>query len=854
LLTSGSGIEALQIFYSIEAASNMIFDRSTVRRLSCNGRLPLTPSSKNEAVASFLVVDGKGVNETKSQAEKSTPVKVLLTKSPPSRASTSSTLNETQSITPLSEYSPNHGDSVLGNCGPVENSKNGEQETGYGAKESPVVHSQRTDCTFGSKETHARSRKNDIAQDRISDTFPRIETGNRATEANTSNNGVTLNSNEGEISFTKQLMDGSYCGNMHENIAARDDFALIKVCYNGYVRLIPINSRTDDIGSATKELAVLLRAAFGISQQQYEVVGLVESTGNSEPQIVVPLSTVVSGRFIRESGEFELLVSVGDREVDPSMPSQSSYQQFLSDDVSSSHETFDEEAIVDTTEGGFISADLYFHIIRQFVKENELEAYQGESLSSYISEKFVKEDGEITGALQAAYQVFMFSRQIDRFVCALKSIADCIMREQFSDGEYDEEEAVLQLSSIEHLLDTAQFLYSSNDLSVAAYIALCQNIIESDAVVTSVYQSYRMCLEQDFDEDATASLEGLEGTPSSHSLDYLLHAMRQVGEDLEPIGVDSDLKGHPVLLTWAFNLGAYDLPQQAREFLFKRFIGGDEFIQSACQLFLLDQDIDSLVEALLTRFKILQQDKWDGLLDDLPDTVVAAVTHLVEHGCINMADAAALTSSFAIGDSSLELCHEKFMINGDAQEFLLSLENHVKKVTALDKLQEPSLDSDFAALDNNKENIPDCPAREDNQSYDVIFDVLKDFDPAEVAALRLSAARRDPLFRCALEQFRDDGNTNTLCHALHQVAETVVEDTVEKIPGYDDAKEQINNERRYGLRLILAYLVENGIMKTAHGCSLLERFDDGDSAVHDALRSFEATYDASSFVVRLRSI
>ena len=61
-------------------------------------------------------------------------------------------------------------------------------------------------------------------------------------------------------------------------------------------------------------------------------------------------------------------------------------------------------------------------------------------------------------------------------------------------------------------------------------------------------------------------------------------------------------------------------------------------------------------------------------------------------------------------------------------------------------------------------------------------------------------------------------------------------------------------QRQYGLHMLLSYLVENNVISLKLGNDLVERFDDGDEAVHAALWRFDRSEDATALMRRLQSI
>ena len=365
-----------------------------------------------------------------------------------------------------------------------------------------------------------------------------------------------------------------------------------------------------------------------------------------------------------------------------------------------------------------------------------------EALKLYVASKFCIDDS-VTGPLQVAYKIFSeWTGDPSRFGSALTVIAEAVMREQFSNIEgkdnrdgscnwkYDCEKYdhdYVQMSTMDHLLDVAEFLHFSGDVTTPSYVTLCQAILEGHPAIRSVYQSYRICLTRDImyncneekeDDDVP---EGLGGTPSTHSLDYLLYALRQACRSLDPINAYQDddsatassFSSSRELLEWAMHVGTRNLPCHIRDEMDCLFRDGDKHLLLVCRIFLLDEDEAILEDTIMTRWKLLCQERdivqtkaaslvqnegdesrnsldatasellgssSKANLDDVPDSLLSAAATLVRHNRISQDAAAAVIASFAVGNPVLQMIHDEFLASQDILNFLEALEDMVVEI------------------------------------------------------------------------------------------------------------------------------------------------------------------------------
>mmetsp|Transcript_31651 Transcript_31651/g.46518 ORF Transcript_31651/g.46518 Transcript_31651/m.46518 type:complete len:774 (-) Transcript_31651:1113-3434(-) len=415
---------------------------------------------------------------------------------------------------------------------------------------------------------------------------------------NTPNTSVTKSNN---IAFVEEEEEeeGEQC-TTHQ-IPAQEQW--VKVEHNKKIRIFFLPPVTHNIALSTLELADILTAAFDIKATD-KIVGLKIKSKKEEQvkddklcgnnfvngqghQVMLPLSFVVSGGITQIKSNNTSL-----RQFFPSSMSQNQSDFLDSDELvfqlvlkestalhfdnrfgqthtaksqsaadnsttSSESATNDtlfeddpqedmsvhssEESVKALNDGTVLNAFYFIRCLYVMVKHKKINQADVDILTSYIMKNEV--NGNISGTLACAFLVAEWKQDTDYFGRTLKKIAKCISNAPLSqDQTRSGAKFEVAISSMDVMLEIAEILFETHQLSAEQYIALMKAILDGADEIKLAFESYRSSLIQFFhgEENVDRRHEVYDSNDNcqredANLLDDLSHDLLQIGQKLDPI-------------------------------------------------------------------------------------------------------------------------------------------------------------------------------------------------------------------------------------------------------------------------------------------------------------------------------
>lgn len=408
-------------------------------------------------------------------------------------------------------------------------------------------------------------------------------------------------------------------------------------------------------------------------------------------------------------------------------------------------------------------------LVGLLVEKGGLTAAQGNLLFDHAEVEADRNGGLIKGPLKTAYYIAEWAKDAVYLCEGLSALSETIAVGAGMAPRDDDGASCLSMNTIDFLLEASEttFLESlrkdtfstpsggaddqDHDLddddvmSPENFWALHHAILVSHPAIVAVYEGYKRSLVKALDlsytlnggEDIeTASAEKTEDECIGSALEFLLHALKRIGQALEPIPMGKDdeeeeddrydedatkkastcrtFKSSSGSMTFVEELDSLaqileivvaDLPESLQILAYSLLTEGDGYLAECLKDYVRDGDFKQVQEDILVRLQVavksmehdLKLDQLieaaekrdaerkglyeDGADDDddddvvVPKSIVAAAATLVEHGRISEEAATFLVSKVALAeDSSLSQIYEYFHATGNVVTFLQSLE------------------------------------------------------------------------------------------------------------------------------------------------------------------------------------
>ena len=405
-------------------------------------------------------------------------------------------------------------------------------------------------------------------------------------------------------------------------------------------------------------------------------------------------------------------------------------------------------------------------LVGLLVEKGGLTAAQGNLLFDHAEVEADRNGGLIKGPLLTSYCIAEWAKDAVYLCEGLSALSETIAVDAGMAPRDDDGDSCLSMNTIDFLLEASEttFLESlrKDTLSIPSggaddqdhdvdldddvmspenFWALHHAILVSHPAIVAVYEGYKRSLVKALDlsytlnggEDIeTASAEKTEDECIGSSLEFLLHALKRIGQALEPVPMGKDdeeeeddrydedttkkastcrtLKSSSGSMTFVEELDSLaqilevvvaDLPESLQILAYSLLTEGDGYLTECLKDYARDGDFKQVQEDILVRLQVavksmehdLKLDQLieatekrdaEGLYEDVadddddvvvPKCIVAAAATSVEHGRISEEAATFLVSKVALAeDSSLSQIYEYFHATGNVVTFLQSLE------------------------------------------------------------------------------------------------------------------------------------------------------------------------------------
>ena len=686
-------------------------------------------------------------------------------------------------------------------------------------------------------------------------------------ETTLSPSSLASNENEAkEAETTKELFEVEAEAKDTSTATATTTSSVLSIAHNGTIRHITV-VKDKDVLTTAPEFEGLLKAAFGLDSSK-KVVGFAKGDA------FITLSAAANGKVEvgakddgdSESNMLELVVVDRVKPPAPQMMVTGSPALFHPAEAEGVKGADDEEEddffTAEDDDDAKMSLVDFADLVALLVERGGLTASQGNLLFDYAEAEADHNGGLIKGPLKTSYCVAEWAKDAT-FLCeGLSALCDTIAKDsgmtRDDDYDYDDDDdaSCLGMNTIDFLLEASEttFLESlrkdtlsipsggadvddnnGDTMSPENFWALHHAILVSHPAIVAVYEGYKRSLVQALDlsstlnggEDIeTASAEETEDDCIGSALEFLLHALKRVGQALEPIpmGEEEDEEdedtaknapGRSIITTDGNELDSLakvldavvaPLPESLQVLAYSLLTEGDGYLLEALDDFVRDGDVKQVQEDVLARLQIavksMERDyQLIEAVDNemarkdlvIPKSIVAAAATLVEHHRISDQAATLLVSKVALAeDSSLGFIVDYFNATGDVVTFLQSLELYAAQSDEnslglnngqYDRVLAKSMTETYTEmllLPLEEEEEDDGVFAGEAGAADVkaiLQETTQGFTPLEIQALKLATARNDPELDDAILRLQTTGNTLSFTMQLIRVAQDTIAQT-----------------------------------------------------------------------------
>ena len=673
------------------------------------------------------------------------------------------------------------------------------------------------------------------------------------------------NENEAnEAETTKELFEVEAEAKDTSTATATTTTSVLSIAHNGTTRHITV-VKDKDVLTTAPEFEGLLKAAFGLDSSK-KVVGFAKGDA------FITLSAAANGKVEvgakddddSESNVLELVVVDRVKPPAPQMMVPASPALFHPAEAEGVEGADDEEEDdffnAEDDDDAKMSLVDFADLVALLVERGGLTASQGNLLFDYAEAEADHNGGLIKGPLKTSYCVAEWAKDAT-FLCeGLSALCDTIAKDsgmtRDDDYDYDDDDddaSCLGMNTIDFLLEASEttFLESLrkdtlsipsggadvdvDDMSPENFWALHHAILVSHPAIVAVYEGYKRSLVQALDlsstlnggEDIeTASAEETEDNCIGSALEFLLHALKRVGQALEPIPMGEDeeededtaknASGRSIIATDGNELDSLakvldavvaPLPESLQVLAYSLLTKGDGYLLEALDDFVRDGDVKQVQEDVLARlqiavksterdYQLIESAEKEMACEDLviPKSIVAAAATLCEHHRISDKAATLLVSEAALSeDASLSFICDYYDATGDVVTFLQSLQLYAAQRDAENSLGLNNGQYDRVLAKSMTETYSEMlllPLEEEEEDDGVFVgeagaadvkailqETTQGFTPLEIQALKLATARNDPELDDAILRLQTTGNTLSFTMQLIRVAQDTIAQT-----------------------------------------------------------------------------